>query len=205
MNLEHLRERTRPQHNATESQMPITADGLTLAEYTGYLRGLYAALAPWESFALTHHPAALETLVASRRRAFLLEKDLSAFGIAVPAVGAFHSAAIPGLDELDGATFAASFLGAMYVVEGSSLGGQYIAKHLETTLGLTPEHGAAYFRGYGDRTGSLWQQFKLVLAALPDSEEDQVVAAAQGMFALFGEALTSASTQPPHPEMASLQ
>lgn len=204
MNLEHLRERTRPQHDATESQMPITAPDLTLPVYTGYLRGLYAALAPWETFARTHCPASLGSLVADRCRTPLLEQDLRALRSGLPVVGSFDAAAIPGLETPGSPAFVGSFLGAMYVVEGSSLGGQYIARHLADTLGLTEENGAAYFRGYGDRTGGLWQQFKAVLAELPDADEDRVVVAAQAMFALFARTLSASSPQTPQPEMASL-
>ena len=208
MNLEHLRERTRPQHDATETLMPITATGLTLATYTSYLGALYSVLEPWESFARLYHPAALTTLVSDRRRAPLLEEDLRQLDSPMPAIIPFDPANIPGLanssQHTDPAGVTASFLGAMYVVEGSSLGGQYLARHLEATLGLTGERGAAYFRGYGERTGALWQQFKAVLAALPDSDEELVVSAAQGMFTLFARALSVISTQPSKLEMASL-
>jgi heme oxygenase len=200
-----LRERTRAQHNATEALMPITAPGLTLPEYTGYLRALYTVLAPWEEYALSHCPAGLDWLVVDRRRALLIEKDLRLLHAVVPPVPSFAADCIPGLGVSGPhGSDAASFLGAMYVVEGSSLGGQYIARHLETTLGLTPDNGAAYFRGYGERTGAFWQQFKSVVAALPDSEEDRLVSAAQGMFALFALALSAAFAQTPRPEMASL-
>jgi heme oxygenase len=204
MNLDHLRERTRPQHESTESLMPITTPGLTRAEYAVYLRGLHAALAPWERFAAAHPPPHLAQIVAERRRSALLEQDLRTLGAEIPAVAPFPLAAIPGLNAPAAADSTAAFLGAMYVVEGSSLGGQYIARHLESTLGLDATHGVAYFRGYGERTGSLWTQFKAVLAGLPEAQEDRVVAAAQAMFAWFAESLSAAKLSTRPVEYASL-
>ena len=51
------------------------------------------------------------------------------------------------------------FLGRMYVMEGSTLGGQYIARHVEETLGLSSGEGNSYFRGYGEATGERWREF----------------------------------------------
>ena len=47
----------------------------------------------------------------------------------------------------------ATLLGAMYVMEGSTLGGQLIARHVELVLGLTAGQGNAHFRGHNERTG----------------------------------------------------
>jgi heme oxygenase len=188
LNLDHLRERTRPEHEATETLLPVMSPDLTRAAYAGYLAGLYAAVGAWETYAAAHAPHIAVPLLQERHRAALLEQDLRALGAPVPALAPFDASRIPGL----AAGSPPAFLGAMYVVEGSSLGGQYIARHLDSTLALTPGNGAAYFHGYGERTGALWNQFKSVLAALPDTDEDQVVGAALAMFALFADSLSVA-------------
>src|SRR5580693_9409415 len=90
----------------------------------------------------------------------------------------------PTLPELRDA---ASLLGAMYVMEGSTLGGQLIARHVELVLGLTAGQGNAYFRGHNERTGQLWKEFCHALRTnVPDSETDAVIAAAKAMFGVFG-------------------
>lgn len=187
MNVDCVRTRTRPQHEATEALMPLMAPGLTLAQYGATLGALYSVLAPWESYAAAHAPEELRALVARRRRAPLLEEDLRRLHQSPPAPKPIAEA-IPGLAHA-GAPDPADFLGAMYVVEGSSLGGTFLARHLEARFGLTPATGASYFRGYGEETGALWAQFKAVLGGLPDAAEDRVVSAAQAMFDLFAEAL----------------
>jgi heme oxygenase (biliverdin-IX-beta and delta-forming) len=79
----------------------------------------------------------------------------------------------------------------MYVMEGSTLGGQYIARHVEKTLHFTPGQGNAYFRGYSERTGELWREFKSLLTALPETDSDTVIASAKATFAVFRDRLLS--------------
>lgn len=54
-------------------------------------------------------------------------------------------------------------LGILYVVEGSSLGGRFILKNIETVPGLNEGKGVSYFTGYGNKTGSHWKNFLNVL------------------------------------------
>ena len=83
----------------------------------------------------------------------------------------------------------AALLGAMYVVEGSTLGGQYIARHVEAVLGLAPGQGDAYFRGHREKTGSLWREILAEIAAVPDEEASEVIETARRVFGVFGRCL----------------
>jgi heme oxygenase len=67
-------------------------------------------------------------------------------------------------------------LGAMYVLEGSTLGGQVITRQL--ALAGIPLR--TYFTGYGTRTGPRWKTFCQLLteAASTDPDQDEVVASA---------------------------
>ncbi|QBC28319.1 biliverdin-producing heme oxygenase [Methylomonas sp. LW13] len=51
------------------------------------------------------------------------------------------------------------YTGVLYVIEGSMLGGQLISRSLEAYHGLNGEAGACFFRGYGQNTGPMWQDF----------------------------------------------
>ena len=42
--------------------------------------------------------------------------------------------------------------GCLYVMEGATLGGQVIGRHVRQTLGVTPETGGRFHAAYGDRT-----------------------------------------------------
>ena len=68
-------------------------------------------------------------------------------------------------------------LGIMYVVEGSSLGGRFILKNLETIQGLHEGKGVSYFTGYGNKTGSYWKTFLNFLTAYEEEYQcgDEII------------------------------
>jgi heme oxygenase len=191
MNLERLRAETRAEHESTESVMPLMQAELSQEQYVDVLRKLYPVVRSWEQFALANAPADLTETVQGRQRAGLIAQDLKALdATAGDNAKVFPAASVPGL-ESGAPTYRASFLGAMYVMEGSTLGGQYIARHLEEVLGLAAGEGDAYFRGYGEHTGEMWRAFKGVLGEVPEEQADSVIAAAKAMFGVFREGMTA--------------
>jgi len=68
-------------------------------------------------------------------------------------------------------------LGILYVVEGSSLGGRFILKNLETIPGIDNGKGVSYFTGYGNKTGSQWKNFLNLLTKYEDENncEDEII------------------------------
>jgi heme oxygenase len=161
-------------------------EDLDVDSYVHCLRRIYGVVSAWEQSAMGSAPEWMRPMLAARQRRTLLEQDLAHFGAAGLDVhlradlDADH-AAIPIFDEIG------TLLGAMYVMEGSTLGGQFIARHVERVLQLRDGHGSAYFRGYGERTSGMWKEFCEVLqTAVPDTETDTVVAGAKAMFTFFG-------------------
>ena len=189
MDLARLRVATRHEHESVEARMPLTDPQLTRATYTRVLEAMYPVLAGWEQWAAANAPADLKGLVADRKRKHLMELDLVALGVRVPKDVHFDGTRLPAAHSDDADERHAAFLGAMYVVEGSTLGGQHIARHVEPRLGLSQEHGTAYFRGYAESTGERWTQFKAILQQVPDEHSDIVIAAAKATFAMFEEAI----------------
>jgi heme oxygenase len=183
MDLGLLRTATTPEHERVEALMPLMSANLTRADYIGVLQHIYPLLAGWELWAKAHAPAEYATLLATRQRSSLLASDLAHFGSSLPATH-FPAQQVPALGESP-----AAFLGAMYVIEGSTLGGQHIARHIEPLLNLSADGGTAYFRGYGEHTGEQWREFKAALAAVPDEQGETLILAAKGMFTVFGEAI----------------
>ena len=153
-------------------------DGLDLAQYIGYLRKIYGVVAAWEERAAETAPAWMQAMLAPRQRAGLLRRDLVWFGVTIPED---ERPILPEIGDLP------SLLGAMYVMEGSSLGGQFIARHVEDKLHLNQGEGDAYFRGHGNDTGRMWKEFCDVLKMrVADKDADAVVSSAKAMFAAFG-------------------
>lgn len=157
--LTRLREATRADHEAIEKVVDVMRPDLTRRHYVRLLEAFYGFLAAWEPAARAGAPR-LAGMLGERRKAHLLERDLRHFGYDDAALAAIPRCAnLPKLSDVN------DVLGSMYVLEGSTLGGQLIARHVEAVLGLEPGHGNAYFRGYGERTGAMWQSFRGVLAA----------------------------------------
>jgi heme oxygenase len=178
MDLEQLRRETLPDHDAVERSVPLMDEELSADTYLSYLLKLHGIIAAWEESAASNAPSWIQPLLAVRRRRQLLMLDLAWFGADA------SGEARPALPEMRDA---ASLLGAMYVIEGSTLGGQLIGRHVERVLGLTAGEGNAYFRGHNERTGQLWKEFCDALRTkVPDHETDTVIAAAKAMFEVFG-------------------
>lgn len=78
-----------------------------------------------------------------------------------------------------------SLLGYLYVLEGSTNGGKYIARVLRRHLGLPPDQGTAYLDPYGDQQRARWNEFKAGLNSVAFTESDRIelVCAAREVFA----------------------
>lgn len=176
--LDSLRTETRADHEALEARLPLTTPALTLDVYVGILRAFRSVVGPLET-RLAH--LGLPARLDFGWRAPLLDADLAALG---DPAGGPHTAG-----EWADLTHAAA-LGACYVLEGSTLGGQVIARHL-APLKVTAERGGAYFAGHGAQTGPRWKAFRAALdASVLPGEEAAVVAGARRTFHAFHRALT---------------
>ncbi|SDG01250.1 biliverdin-producing heme oxygenase [Terriglobus roseus] len=183
-----LRNQTRDDHSATEGTVPLMDPSLTLPQYGDALTRMYRIVRAWDSWADAHAPGDLQPILHTRRRADLLADDLTTLGFPTPSDEEvphqrMASTTVEGNPR-------AVFLGRMYVMEGSTLGGQLLARHVEEQLGFSEGEGDSYFRGYAEATGERWRQFKSFLEELPDEQADTVVASAKNMFALFGETMS---------------
>ena len=187
-----LREGTRVQHARAEAALPLLDPMLTRERYVRCLAALHALQAPLERrLAACADWSELGIAAAERWRAARIVDDLRALGASpLPAVAS-------GADLPDLATRGRA-LGARYVLEGATLGGRVVARHLATTLALTPTRGASFFAGHGERTGAMWREFERALdhAALGWCEPADVLAGARDTFDAFTRWLGAASRAP---------
>jgi heme oxygenase len=174
-------------HDAVEGSVPLMGEDLTLDRYIACLQQLHGIVYAWEvvaqegAAALTAAPW-LQALLAGRRREAMLRRDLSF--LASPVASPISPNAFPLLPPLNDVP---SLLGAMYVMEGSTLGGQLIARHVERVLPLSGGDGSEFFRGHRDQTATMWKEFCEVLRIrIPESETPIVIDVAKKMFAAFG-------------------
>ena len=166
----------------------------SLGSYRDLLARFYGFHAAWEPCA----EAALGDPAFSlpRRKAHLLSRDLRVLGLSEAEIARLPLCGLP-LPMRE----PADALGAMYVVEGSTLGGTIIARLAERRLGLSPESGGAYFRSYGPAVGDMWRSFRArLLAVSAPRTDDAVVACANRTFAVMEAWLDGRSlAEPPRP------
>lgn len=87
----------------------------------------------------------------------------------------------------------AALVGALYVVEGSTLGGQLIGRVVGDNLGINPSYGGRFFHGHGEQTRAHWEAFwELAHRIVPASQHDACAQAARKMFSALHEAFTLA-------------
>jgi heme oxygenase (biliverdin-IX-beta and delta-forming) len=154
------------------------SENLGQDNYVACLQLIHGVVAAWEQEAADKSPQGMQAFFAARQRTAMLERDLAWFGVSQP------NHRRPPLPQMNDN---ASLLGAMYVMEGSTLGGQYIARHVERVLSLKEGNGNAYFRGYEQQTGSMWKEScEMLRMKVPESDAEIAIGSAKAMFAVFG-------------------
>jgi heme oxygenase len=178
--LQRLKRATRARHAALESRSILLDPQLSLPRYRDCLcrfMGYYAPLEMrlhgsqgWQGAGFTY---------GERYKTPQLAQDLLALGV-LP-VQLPQLAQCRALPEL---ASTAQLFGCLYVLEGATLGGQIVSRHLQASLGLTPLSGSAFFGGYGEQTGSRWKAFGAHLSAFAVQSDcdDAIVASAQATF-----------------------
>jgi len=178
LDIQKLRQATEADHRAVEGAVPLMHQGLNVAQYIQCLQRIYGVVAAWEERAADVAPQWLQPALIARQRKHFLELDLAWLGVTEKDD---RRPMLPEMNDLP------SLLGTMYVMEGSTLGGQLIARHVEAELHLSEGLGNAYFRGHGNQTGPLWKEFCTMLKLrIADEQTDVVVISAKAMSSTFG-------------------
>jgi len=144
-----LRAATADRHRALEGALDLLDDHLTLARWREALGTLLRVVEPLEA-ALDRTPPPIDDWPA-RRRAALLRHD-AGDPERVPPPPALPDVALPS-----------PAMGALYVLEGSTLGGRHVARHVRRVLGGGA--GVRWFTAYGDDTATRWATFRVAASA----------------------------------------
>lgn len=118
----------------------------------------------------------------SRARAPMLEADLATLGCSAREI-----AGLPHCDYMFRPRSAPACLGALYVVEGSTLGGLHIARALSGLFEGAEGEGRKFFLGYGAAHGAMWRGFLEQLDHMTGQEacETEAIEGAVRTFADF--------------------
>lgn len=178
--LQDLREFTRPQHESLERNLPWNVICTSLSAYSDFLLRFYGFFVTWEPVVESQLSEEVGHFWKPRRKAHLLQTDLEWLGRPASDVA---SCARPESRSLALDSHAAC-LGSLYVIEGSTLGGQVISRTLESKLGLSGANGYSYFHSYGAGVSRAWAEFKEFLSSqiTTDRQNREAVAGARTTF-----------------------
>jgi heme oxygenase (biliverdin-IX-beta and delta-forming) len=172
--LSRLRLETRLEHTALEDVLDLMNTELTRQAYCYRLKVFYGFYAPFEeALKLRLENMRFPDELANRLdKTALLRNDLNYLGVDLENISTCQK--LPRLE------FITEILGSIYVVEGATLGGRIITKHVKDTLNIWPTNGGSFFQGYGDATAMMWQGMRqlLVNGAHNASAENAIVASA---------------------------
>lgn len=174
----HIKEATKPAHQQLEAVVVRKLKAIrNAADYADLLKHFYAYFNAVEKAIAPYISAAVLPDHKERRNSGYIKRDIEALGSGVDGA---PPATAPDIHNIVEA------LGALYVLEGSVMGGRIIVQMLEKG-GI--REGISFFSGYGEDTGSMWRSFTEVLNkhALTAEDEAQAIAAANATFVKFGE------------------
>ncbi|HMN96759.1 MAG TPA: biliverdin-producing heme oxygenase [Phycisphaerales bacterium] len=200
--MDRLKAETRKAHDETEAipfSAAMVAERLPVERFVGQLAAYRIVHAALESaLAAATQPEVRSVWRNDLAKGPLLERDLAAFarrGIA------FDDAGIGPASEFAESIGRAAerdplrLLGALYVLEGSTLGAAVLRGHLASAYGLTADEGLAYQSPYGASPMPHWREFKARMndAVVEPTAQERVIAGAIEAFERIGRILASLS------------
>lgn len=173
-----IKEATRTAHQELEAKVVRKLKAIRSNEdYADLLKHFYAYFSTLEKAILPYITTQVLPDYASRRNSGYLKKDIEELGSDVTSL---PPVTIPEISNTVEA------LGALYVMEGSIMGGPYIVQILQKG-GINK--GVSFFSGYGDNTGRMWGVFTGILNQSADTEaaEQAAIRAANETFSHFSD------------------
>lgn len=200
-----LKSRTAEHHKRAERhsvQQAIVRGAIGRADYGRWVREqrhVQAALERALDRAAIADPRVGRVFVPHHRRLDAFARDCAALGAAWPSEPNPATAAFLATIERWAAEEPIALLGPLYVLEGSTNGGQYLAAALRRSPEFADGSGLAALDPHGPRTRELWQGFRASLDALPftPEERDAIVAAAAETFDAIGRMLDGVAADAP--------
>ena len=155
-----LRDATAILHARLDAGIDLDRHLASPAAYARFLSAMLGIVAPLEAMLDRFDwQAAGLAPDAARWRTPLLRNDLRFLGLSPTELDSLPIAPSPPRFATRDAAF-----GALYVLEGSALGGQLILRRAEASLGLGPERGASFHASLGRPVGENWRRFRQALA-----------------------------------------
>jgi heme oxygenase len=170
-----LKESTSAAHAKAEALLLPKLNSLrTYDDYAVILKMFYGYFHPVEKQIAKYITADMLSDIHERRSSASTISDLKSIG--------YPAEHLAVADQLPQTNSVAGALGAMYVLEGSTLGGRVIAKmQMRQCPGMFNEANLTFFNGYGEDSGKKWMSFLSLVDHYAD-ESDLIINAANETF-----------------------
>jgi len=148
------------------------------ASYRKILTRLWGLHTAWERYA---HGLIDEVILKPRCKVAWLDEDLYSLGMSTADILCIGTCPLASL-----ASNCSAAWGAMYVLEGSTLGGKIIYGQVNARLAIDRFTGARFFYGYGALTREFWSRFGEILQTQSAERRlvlSESIGGAQAMFA----------------------
>lgn len=180
--MERLRNETKTAHQQLEKgTIPYIKQSTNEAAYSHVLYMFYGYFSQVEEQIQGIIDESVLPDIKERRQSGAILADLNSIGY--PTENLRTANELPVIKSIPQA------LGAMYVLEGSTLGGRFISQMLAKQLNRTPAEGISFFSGYGEQTEAKWKKFTEMMNEYVINHPlnaNEVVAAANETFSKFG-------------------
>lgn len=180
----NIKEATKVAHQQLEKIVILRLKSIrSNADYADLLKHFYAYFSTLEQSFAPFMTTELLPDYKERRHSSFLKHDIEALGFSVDDLPVATAPAIANSLQA---------LAALYVMEGSIMGGSIIVQMLAKG-GIT--NGVSFFSGYGENTGMMWGKFVAVMNAAANTAEDEAIAidTANETFQRFGHVFENAS------------
>jgi heme oxygenase len=156
-----LQQSTQALHRRVERHFALNNRPWTALIYCTLLKKLWGIYVPLERRLAQINWQDSGISIRERRKTSWLKSDLTYFGMTATSIAELDQCQdLPDLDTV------AAGLGALYVLEGATLGGQLILKTLQPQLGISSEAGGRFFSSYGKSIGLKWRDYLAALERL---------------------------------------
>ncbi len=150
----------------TKPSYPLTHYKVLLLAYSVLYRQIEELI---ERFLISQH---VDFDYSERRKSAWLVKGLAYFHDHNIGLDATFNAFVASTLAIPNLGAVSELAGLLYVIEGSTLGGQHISRALADYHGLSSETGASFFNGYGQHTLMRWESFLQFFDSVIQDNED---------------------------------
>lgn len=179
-----IKEATKQAHQELEKTVVLQLKNVrSQTDYAEVLKNFYAYFNAVEKVISPFIHTDTLPDIAERRNSSYLKKDIEELGSDTEVLPLAITPEVTNIQQA---------FGALYVLEGSIMGGPYIVQMLQK-YGM--EKGFHFFSGYGADSGKMWAAFTEVLNRIPktEEEEDSMVQAANETFEKFGQVFAASA------------